>query len=99
MPFLDDAESSIPSTVELLDSYPNPFNSSTVIRYNLSHAGPVKLAIYDIQGREVAVLHDSFQNAGLHQATWNGSNLSSGVYFCRMVAGEHTAMIKLVMVR
>jgi hypothetical protein len=61
-------------------AYPNPFNPSTVIRYQLPDDAYVTLKVYDILGSEVAALIDNIQSPGSHEVTFNGSNLSSGVY-------------------
>jgi hypothetical protein len=63
--------------------YPNPFNPSTQINFDLPEAGNVLLVIYDVLGREVANLADGYHEAGYHSATWNPEVLSSGVYFAR----------------
>jgi hypothetical protein len=74
---------------ELHPAYPNPFNPSTQIGFRLSgaHAGtPLHLAIYDILGREVAVLVDGAMPAGSHSVTFDASGLASGVYLVRLEA-------------
>ena len=78
----------IPETFSL-SSYPNPFNPSTVINYQLPGVGTrfiVSLKVYDMLGREVAVLADGMKEAGYYTATFNGSRLSSGIYFVRFTA-------------
>jgi alpha-amylase len=76
--------------IELHPAYPNPFNPSTQIGFQLSgaHMGtPVHLAIYDILGRDVAVLVDGPMPAGAHSVTFDASNLASGIYLVRLEAG------------
>ena len=68
----------------LLENYPNPFNPETMIRYRLPASGRVKIGVYDVVGREVAVLVDAQQSAGSHRTTWNAARMPSGVYICRM---------------
>jgi len=70
----------------LMQNYPNPFNPATVIRYNLPVSGSVSLKIYDMIGREVKSLVSGFANAGTYNASFNGSELSSGVYFYKLEA-------------
>ena len=70
----------LPSAVSLLPNYPNPFNPSTEIRYALPVDADVRLVVYDIAGREIAVLVDSFQEAGRHEVVFDGNRLASGVY-------------------
>ena len=74
-----------------LSVFPNPFNPSTEIRYDLPRAGHVSLRVYDLLGREVAVLKDGFVEAGTHRVTFDGSDLASGVYICRLQAGNYRA--------
>jgi tetratricopeptide (TPR) repeat protein len=76
----------IPTETAIKANYPNPFNPSTVISYQLSVPGNVSLKVYDMLGREVAVLTDGMKEAGYYTATFNGSRLASGVYFVRMKA-------------
>ncbi|MBK9331527.1 MAG: T9SS type A sorting domain-containing protein [Ignavibacteria bacterium] len=70
--------------IVLNQNYPNPFNPSTTISFNLSSESPVKLAIYDITGREVATLVNQNLQAGAHSFNWNAGNFTSGVYFLRI---------------
>lgn len=74
-----------PTSFRLDQNYPNPFNPATVIRYQLSVASHVRLSIYDVLGREVAVLLDKDQSSGEHSTEWNAM-VSSGVYFYRLEA-------------
>ncbi len=75
----------------LLAAYPNPFRGETTVRYALSEAGPVRLAVYDVLGREVALLDDGFREAGTHEAALDGAGLSAGVYFYVLEAGAFSA--------
>ncbi|MBU1652772.1 T9SS type A sorting domain-containing protein [bacterium] len=65
---------------------PNPFNPTTAISYQLSAVSRVSLKVYDVQGREVAELVNGWREAGSHQVTFDGSDLASGIYFCRLEA-------------
>ncbi|MBC8204001.1 MAG: T9SS type A sorting domain-containing protein [FCB group bacterium] len=78
---------------------PNPFNPETVISFELGTACIVKLSIYDIQGREVARLADGYHSAGVHEVTFNGSRLSSGVYFARLTVGGFQQNQKLLLLK
>lgn len=79
----------------LSPNYPNPFNSSTVIRYSLTHKSPVDLHIFSLKGEEVAILVSEIQKAGNYQVRWNGLDnngnpLASGMYLLRLQAeGQH----------
>jgi len=85
----------------LLHNYPNPFNPTTIISYQLPVSTKVSLKIYDILGRELAILVDEFQNAGLYnyQFTISNCSLTSGVYFYKLQAGKHFIVKKMVLVR
>lgn len=82
----DNNLSSTPLTYKLLQNFPNPFNPSTQITYNLKYESLVKLRVYDILGREIKTLVNGIQNAGQHKELFNASNLSSGIYFYRLQA-------------
>lgn len=95
----------------LMQNYPNPFNPSTKIKFSISSVGdarlrngqaymrPVQLIIYDILGREVAMLVNEKLKSGSYEVEWNGSNYPSGVYFYRLVAGDYTSSKKMIMVK
>jgi hypothetical protein len=83
----------------LSDSYPNPFNPTTVISYQLAINSLVTLKVYDILGREVAPLINERQTAGNHSILFDGSNLSSGVYFYRMEAESFISTKKFVLLK
>jgi hypothetical protein len=68
----------------LQGNYPNPFNPTTTISYQLASAGNVNLKIYDILGREIAMLVNGDKVAGAYTATFDGSRMASGIYFVRM---------------
>jgi hypothetical protein len=86
---IENAENSI-STFSLT-AYPNPFNPSTVISISLKKEAVTELTVFDRNGREVAKLQKGKLSAGTHQYTFEGSELSSGVYFCRLVSDGITA--------
>lgn len=83
----------------LEQNYPNPFNPSTVIRFSLRTSNVAHLAVYDVLGRQVAVLIDGAMPAGTHQVTFNGEGLSSGVYLVRLVAGNEVRTIRMSLVK
>jgi hypothetical protein len=72
----------------LSQNYPNPFNPSTVISFQIPMASHVSLKIFDLLGREVAALVNEEKRAGSYEVTFDGKNLSSGVYFYRLQAGD-----------
>ena len=87
---------SAPSAFRVHPPCPNPFNPSTAIRYEVPFECHVRLVVFDILGREIAVLHDGIASAGIHDAVWNGTdtngkNVSSGVYLYRYEAEHEVA--------
>jgi hypothetical protein len=78
-------QNGLPGQFLLRQNYPNPFNPSTKINYQLPEASHVTLRIYDIMGREVAVLVDGNKGAGYYTAVFDGARLASGVYFTRLI--------------
>ena len=91
--------SAIPTEYSLSQNYPNPFNPSTTFSFSLPKAGKVQLKIFDITGREVARLVDGMKPAGSHQIVFDGSDLTSGVYFARLEAGEFRGTRKLLLIK
>lgn len=85
--------------MELEQNYPNPFNPSTVVGFRLSVAGNAKLTVYDVLGREVAVLVDGPMSAGAHSVTFDASNLTSGVYLYKLEAGGMTQVRRMSLVK
>lgn len=77
----------MPEEIYMGQNYPNPFNPTTVVRYRLPVAGSVRLAVYDLLGREVSVLVNERREAGVHDVTFDGTGLSSGTYFYRIQVG------------
>jgi hypothetical protein len=75
--------------------YPNPFNPAATITYSLANDSYVKLVVYNIQGRIVAVLANEFQSQGLYSVKWDAGNLPSGVYLCRLETDGFTTMKKM----
>lgn len=78
------SNTSVPDEFSLSQNYPNPFNPSTTIEFGLHSAGKVNLTVYDISGKEIGILESGYLNAGYYKRTFDGANLSSGVYFYRI---------------
>jgi hypothetical protein len=74
----------LPVSVRLEQNYPNPFNPATVIRYSLFVTGSITLKVYDLLGREVAMLVDGVREAGEHAVHWDASGVAPGIYLCRL---------------
>jgi len=89
----------MPDDFVIAEAYPNPFNSSSTITFSLKDAKELKIAIYDLQGREVALLHEGQQSAGIHTVTWKASGQASGVYICKLEAGSISKSIKLSLIQ
>jgi len=91
--------SEIPLKFSLAQNYPNPFNPTTVIDCQLPTEGMVTLKIYDILGREVAVLLNGRQHAGQYSVRFNAADLASGVYFYRLQAGSFVQSRKPMLIK
>jgi len=88
-----------PSGFGLDQNYPNPFNPSTKIVYHLAQRGKVSLKIFDLLGREVAVLVDEVKDAGSFVVEWQASRISSGTYFCQFQSGGEFQTRKIILLR
>ncbi len=89
----------IPEKFFLYQNYPNPFNPSTKIRFDLSKTGNVKLAIYDITGKQVAEIVNTKYAAGEYTFDYNAENLSTGVYFYKLETPEFTSIRKMILMK
>ena len=96
---VEPGENSTPLEFILHPPYPNPFNASTAISYQLLAVSYVNLTIYDIAGREVAKLVDGMKTAGSHQVVFDAKDLTSGVYFARLTAGEFRQTRKILLIK
>ncbi len=89
----------IPNKLTLFDVYPNPFNPITQVKYSIPSNGQVSLIVYDMLGREVAVIENSFKLSGSYTTSFDASKLSSGVYVCRLQIGQSVAIKKMVVTK
>jgi hypothetical protein len=89
----------LPATLSLGRNYPNPFNPSTRVTYRLTAPGRVILAVYAVNGVKIAVLVDGLQSAGDHEVRFDGSGLSSGVYFYTLQQGRLAVSKKMLLIR
>jgi len=89
----------LPLEFSLKPAYPNPFNSSTTIRFDLPHSSQVSITLIDLTGRSIATLIDDHLTAGQHQLTWNVMDYPAGIYLCKMEAYTFKKVIKMVLVR
>jgi hypothetical protein len=88
-----------PESYSLEQNYPNPFNPATNIKFTILKSGVVKLKVYDILGKEMAVLVNKPLNAGSYQADFNGSSFASGVYFYKLETEGFTEIKKMMLVK
>ena len=98
----DDHSSSVefaPEQYKLHPASPNPFNPTTELTYDMKSPGKVSLSIYDISGREISSLVDGWQPAGQHKLTFEAHDLTSGVYFACLTAGDFTQTQKLLLIK
>jgi hypothetical protein len=94
-----DRNGAIPTEFGLSQNYPNPFNPTSSIQFAIAQAGPVSLRVYDVLGREVALLVDNVLQPGYYTARFEGHNLASGVYFYRLIASGFVEMKKMQLVK
>jgi len=92
-------QNEIPGGYKLYQNYPNPFNPSTTIKFEIQKRSFVSLIIYNEIGEKVSTLLNSDANAGVYEIFFNGSDLSSGVYFYRLVADHLVEVKRFVIIR
>ncbi|MFH1733446.1 MAG: T9SS type A sorting domain-containing protein, partial [bacterium] len=92
-------QSVVPLQFNLHPCFPNPFNPLTTIRFDLPQAVKINLSIYDITGALVATLAKGWREAGAYEVGFDGSNLASGIYLYRLVAGDFCSCGKMVLVK
>jgi hypothetical protein len=88
----------IPRVYALMQNFPNPFNPTTTIRYEVPKAGKISLKIFNTLGQLVATLADEHKETGYYQVLWN-ANVASGIYFYRLQAGEFVGTKKMILLR
>jgi hypothetical protein len=96
---VEDNEAYPPAGFILLPAYPNPFNATTTIKYGIPEASYVTVLIYDILGRSIDVLISEDQQPGYHQIIWDAGDVSSGVYFYKIQAGDFTKTNKMLLLK
>lgn len=95
----ENANPVLATSISLAYNYPNPFNPSTTIQYKLAEKLPVAMLIYDAAGNQIVSVDLGEQGAGIHQYQFDGSAHSSGVYFCRLIAGRYTSVLKMLLLK
>ena len=99
MPTANIVVENLPTAYGLEPSYPNPFTGVTTIPFATPTDGAVRLAVYDLLGRQVTVLVDEAMTAGRHEVSWNASGLPSGMYFVRLTAGSFVETQRMALLR
>jgi hypothetical protein len=89
----------LPTTYCLYNAYPNPFNPTTAIVYDITKSSEVKLNVYDTQGRIVRILVDKKQDAGTYKIIFNASQLPSGVYFYTLRTNNYSNTKKMILIK
>jgi hypothetical protein len=92
-------EDIVATRFELKANYPNPFNPTTTIEYSIGMAGQTRLMVYDIMGREIAMLVNEYRPMGTHKIVWNASSMPSGIYFYRLETSSFTRTQKMVLMK
>jgi hypothetical protein len=92
-------KNNIPTKYSLSQNFPNPFNPSTKIEFELQNGANVKLIVFDLLGRSVKTLINEFVSSGSHEVTFDAGNLSGGVYFYKLTAGGYSEMKKMILLK
>lgn len=95
----DVQENQLPETYSLAQNFPNPFNPTTQIKYNLAKAGMVSLRIFDVLGREVSQLVNQFQEKGSYTVNFDASHLATGMYIYKIESGSFSSVKKMMLVK
>ena len=96
---VESVSSEVPDSYSLGQNYPNPFNPNTVISYQLPVISDVVIKVYDVRGREVRTLVNERMQAGMYEATFDGTGMNSGVYFYRMISEGFTETKKMLLIK
>ncbi|MBI5404063.1 MAG: T9SS type A sorting domain-containing protein [Ignavibacteriae bacterium] len=89
----------VPDKYELFQNYPNPFNPSTSIKYQVASIKHIKLAVYDILGKEIATLVNEKQSPGTYEVNWDASSFPSGIYFYKIISGDYSETKKMIFLK
>ncbi len=92
-------QGTVPSEYSLAQNFPNPFNPSTNIKFELPISGHVKLTVFDLTGREISVLINESRQAGVYNVDFDASLFASGIYFYKLVAGDFTDTKKMLLIK
>ena len=96
---VQNVSSNVPSVYKLYNNYPNPFNPATKIKFDLPKNSYVKINVFDVTGRMINEIVNQNLSAGSYETEFNGSNLSSGIYYYRIEAGDFVETKKMILVK
>ncbi|MEO8210945.1 MAG: T9SS type A sorting domain-containing protein, partial [bacterium] len=96
---INQISTSIPDKYNLYQNYPNPFNPTTNIKFDLIKSNNVKVIIYNLLGKEVQVLLNEFLNPGSYKVDFNGNDLSSGIYYYKIVTDDFSDVKKMLLIK
>ena len=94
-----DGEGGIPTKYSISQNYPNPFNPTTQIEFGIPYAGNVEIKLYDILGREAAMILNEHRSAGRYKVEFNAGGLTSGMYFYKIVSGNYSEIKKMILLK
>ena len=103
--YLSSSPDEIPSDISLKQNYPNPFNPTTTISFNVGIQSDISLSIFDLNGKLIKeLINQNNINPGNYSFTWDGKNqnnieVSSGTYICKLVSGNYSDQIKLLLIK
>jgi len=95
----EENNSAVVNNFELQQNYPNPFNPTTKIRFSLAEQSQVMLKVYNVLGKEIATLVNDVKGVGVHEVSFDGSGLASGVYFYTLQTGMYTKTRKMILLK
>ncbi|MAV93442.1 MAG: hypothetical protein CMG01_04725, partial [Candidatus Marinimicrobia bacterium] len=87
------------SSLSISKAYPNPFNPSTNLEYSIADPGFVKITVFDVTGRQVSIIENSYKNSGEHKLTWNAENNTSGIYYIQISSDSEVKAQKVVLLK
>jgi hypothetical protein len=96
---IQNISSELPYSYSLSQNYPNPFNPTTKIKFDVSKSGYVRIIIYDITGCEIQTLVNEILQPGTYETTFDGSQLTSGVYFYKLITDRYSETKKMLLIK
>ncbi|MHA1784951.1 MAG: T9SS type A sorting domain-containing protein, partial [Candidatus Helarchaeota archaeon] len=96
---INETDTDILSSLYIIQNYPNPFNTSTIISFTIPKKQFISLKVFDSIGREIEILLHEQKDAGKYKVSFNSNNLSSGIYFCRLEAGNSSRVKKIIVLK